>query len=424
MITELTELVEKFKAAYPAADGWQIYVNWPREFRRVLTGMLPEFLEKADHGWEATAPLCRGGVISFDTYDEHGVLIPLDKMQGKLREHGWSGDLTLKIDGEPLALRNYVFPGSERTSTLAVTLMACKDKAVIKRCFNAVARWDAARQNTKSKIAVCGANGINMEPRPALTWDKAVLPAGMADDIRNNVEGFFKSGDLYREIGVPHKRGFLFAGPPGNGKTLTAKILASDQRYSFCWLKLTTRTEDDTVQMAFAQAYKHPPGILLIEDLDRLAKDNNMTMSNILNQMDGLASREGILVIATTNAPEKLDPALVHRPSRFDRVWRMPLPGPEQRLGLLKLRGERFFSEEALRRVAEATGGFSMAYTQEVVTNALILSANEGARPVDGHLDRSLHQIKTQFKNTFAREGLGREEGQPGLGFAVAAGKE
>ncbi|MDO8806292.1 MAG: ATP-binding protein [Elusimicrobiota bacterium] len=85
-------------------------------------------------------------------------------------------------------------------------------------------------------------------------------------------------------------------------------------------------------------------------------------MSNILNQLDGLASGEGVLVMATSNAPEKLDPALVHRPSRFDRIWRFGLPGEEQRLA----------------------------------------------------------QIKGQYKNTWAREGLGKaDDDSPTLGFTM-----
>jgi hypothetical protein len=96
------------------------------------------------------------------------------------------------------------------------------------------------------------------------------------------------------------------------------------------------------------------------------------------------------------------------------------MPGEQQRLGLLRRRGAKFFTEEALASVAGGTNGFSMAYTQEVLSNAMILAANDGVTPADAHLAKSLHQIKSQYKNTFAREGLGREEDQtPHLGFAV-----
>ena len=145
-------------------------------------------------------------------------------------------------------------------------------------------------------------------------------------------------------------------------------------------------------------------------------------MSNILNQLDGLTSGEGVLVLATTNAPEKLDPALIHRPNRFDRIWRLALPGEPQRLTLLRRKAGSYFSEEALTRAAAQSGGFSMAYTQEIITNSLVLAANAGQAPADAHLAASLAQIKGQYKNTWAREGLGKEaDAGPMLGFAAAA---
>src|SRR6185312_14088076 len=100
-----------------------------------------------------------------------------------------------------------------------------------------------------------------------------------------------------------------------------------------------------------------------------------------LNLLDGLKALSGVLVIATCNEPDKLDPALIHRPSRFDRVWRFELPKYEQRLELLRRKGDTFFSESALETAVRRSEGFSMAYVQEIVVSALLECAHDDQPP-------------------------------------------
>jgi SpoVK/Ycf46/Vps4 family AAA+-type ATPase len=105
------------------------------------------------------------------------------------------------------------------------------------------------------------------------------------------------------------------------------------------------------------------------------------------------------MVIATANDPGKLDPALLHRPSRFDRVWTFPLPDEAHRLALLQKRGDAFFSEVALKEAAKRSGGFSMAYVQEIILNALLDAAHCGEAATDRHLFRSLEALKAQRRS-------------------------
>lgn len=145
------------------------------------------------------------------------------------------------------------------------------------------------------------------------------------------------------------------------------------------------------------------------------AKD--VSLSHFLNLLDGLKVLNGVLVIATCNEPEKLDPALLYRPSRFDRMWTFPLPAKEQRLGLLRRRGQDYFSDEAIQEAAEKSHGFSMAYVQEIVVNALLESAHNEAMPTDSDLLRSLETLRSQ-KRSASRKGSTLEE-YDSMGFTL-----
>jgi len=300
--------------------------------------------------------------------------------------------------------------------------MWCRAKAALTELFTRLIRWDESQKDIEGTMAICEPGGLDFQPRPHMSWDDVILPKGLAEEIKGNIQAFFKSSHLYAEMGMPHKRGLLFSGPPGNGKTLTARIIASDRNYRFCWLKLTEQTNDAIVSFCFKYAHEHSPCVLLIEDLDRMTRNGGVTMSNILNQLDGLSSGEGILVIATTNAPEKLDPALVHRPSRFDRIWKFPLPSKTQQLALLKRLGTKYFSNGTIEKVAVASNGFSMAYTQEIITNALLIGLNTSQELNDSHLLLSLDQLKGQYQQTAACEGLGRKDkAEAVMGFGIDA---
>lgn len=206
--------------------------------------------------------------------------------------------------------------------------------------------------------------------------------------------------ETYRGLGVPYRRGFILTGPAGCGKTITLKALANETSAEFVALQTRANLKDHEVAEAFRYAEKHSPAVLILEDLDRLVASPGVSLSYLLNRLDGLQISEGILVVATSNYPDRLDPALLHRPSRFDRIWNFPLPGHRERRLLLDRRGARFFSEAALQRAAAASKGFSMSYVQEIVLNALLISAREGGSPTDEHLAQSLETLRAQRKAT------------------------
>lgn len=240
-------------------------------------------------------------------------------------------------------------------------------------------------------------NGDNI-PVTEHSWDDLVLPPHMARDIRMNVDGFFASPERYAYLGIPHRRGFLFAGPPGCGKTLTLKTLASNIHAKFISVLGTADVDDGMLRNALDLAEEYTPAVVLLEDLDRIIQAKDISLSHFLNLLDGLKVLNGVLVIATCNEPDKLDPALIHRPSRFDRVWRFELPKYEQRLEFLRRKGRTFFSESALETTARRSDGFSMAYVQEIVVSALLECTHDDLPPNDDHLFNSLDTLRKQRK--------------------------
>jgi SpoVK/Ycf46/Vps4 family AAA+-type ATPase len=156
--------------------------------------------------------------------------------------------------------------------------------------------------------------------------------------------------------------------------------------------------DDQCVERAINWAAKQAPAVLILEDLDKLLEAGKCSLVYLLKLLDDLKPPSGVLIIATSNEPDKLDPALIHRPSRFDRVWRFELPKYHQRLALLRKRGRDFFSESAMETAARRSDGFSMAYVQEIVVSALLECMHDDLPPNDDHLFKSLDALRAQRK--------------------------
>ncbi len=258
-------------------------------------------------------------------------------------------------------------------------------------------------------------NGPNL-PKPPVSWDDVILPSGLAEEIRSNVEGFFAGVDNYRRLGLPFRRGLLLTGPPGCGKTMTISALANNVKATFIGVLPRSDVDDQCVERAFDWAVMHAPAVVVLEDLDKLLESRECSLAHFLRTVDVLKPASGILIIATSNAPEKLDQALLHRPSRFDRIWKFPLPRYEQRLALLRKRGETFFSEGAMEEAARKSEHFSMAYVQEIVVNALLSSAHNGDTPGDEALLKSVETLCIQRKEA-SKQGESMDEHET-VGFS------
>ena len=217
------------------------------------------------------------------------------------------------------------------------------------------------------------------------SWEDVILDPAMKQNLIEDVQGFFDNQGLYGQFAVPWKRGIILHGVPGNGKTVSIKALMSslydreDNIPSLYVKSFDTKcqTEQFSIRQIFTQARKSAPCLLIFEDLDSLVGDD--IRSYFLNEVDGLESNDGILMIGSTNHLDRLDPAIAKRPSRFDRKYHFKLPSESERTlyaeywrKKLLRNGTVDFPEELCKTIAQLSEGFSFAYLKELFVMALL----------------------------------------------------
>lgn len=210
------------------------------------------------------------------------------------------------------------------------------------------------------------------------TFDNLILKGNLKETVREDLQQFFASRSLYEEYGVPWKRGILFVGPPGNGKTHAVKAIINALTQPCLYVKsfrAQHNTDEDNIRQVFDRARKSAPCILVLEDLDSLLTAENRSF--FLNELDGFAANVGIVALATTNHPERLDPAILNRPSRFDRKYPFDLPELPERLAYLSMWNSSLkpalqLTEEGLTKLNELTDSFSFAYLKELFLSSMM----------------------------------------------------
>jgi hypothetical protein len=222
----------------------------------------------------------------------------------------------------------------------------------------------------------------------ASSLDDLVLPAALRNELVEDFTTFLAARNDYAQLGVPWKRGVLFLGPPGNGKTHCLRGVLGMLNVPTLYVQsFRSRydTDERNIEAIFDRARRVAPCAVVFEDLDAQITPKNRSF--FLNQLDGFAPNAGLLVLATTNHPEKLDPAIVDRPSRFDRKYHFPLPAAEGRAAFLarwtdRLDADLKLTAEQHAVLVERTEGFSFAYLKELCLSAVLRWMKH--RPADG----------------------------------------
>lgn len=223
-----------------------------------------------------------------------------------------------------------------------------------------------------------------------------ILPPEVWAEIDSNIINFLGSLDIYRAKGLPTKRGVLFEGRPGTGKTLMVKIICSVIDCTRIVVLPDSHWDSDDIYVFYEMASSLAPTIVLWEDIDIAGGEDRDSLTGALLQvLDGPIKLEGVITVATTNRPETLDEALSKRPSRFDRRLEFPLPNPENRLLMLrKFASKLNVDEETLRHIASKADGLTGAALQELVM-AAFMRADGNITTAD--FEKGLEQLR-KFK--------------------------
>ncbi|KAF2876320.1 P-loop containing nucleoside triphosphate hydrolase protein [Massariosphaeria phaeospora] len=211
-------------------------------------------------------------------------------------------------------------------------------------------------------------------------WEDVILDEKMKKALTEVAGKFFDSKDIYDEYGVPWKRGLIFHGPVGNGKTISLKALMHtlyDRKQPVVTLYVKAAPYAYDIRQVFQMARSMTPCLLVLEDIDTIVTSSSR--SYFFNEVDGLENNDGILMIATTNHLDQLDPGLSKRPSRFDRKYLFPWPNKGERAlyaqywqNKLKNKKSIEFPSKLCEAVADITEDFSFAYLKEAFVATLL----------------------------------------------------
>lgn len=232
---------------------------------------------------------------------------------------------------------------------------------------------------------------------------------------------FLKDPAHYLEMGAEPPRGVLLMGPPGTGKTLLARALAGEAGVPFfsisasAFIEVYVGVGASRVRSMFAEAKKRAPSIIFMDELDSIGRvrgtglggghdEREQTLNQILSEMDGFSGHEAVIVLAATNRPDILDPALL-RPGRFDRHVTLELPDRKARKAILEVHTRKvpLAANADLDAIAAGTPGFSGADLKNLVNEAAMAAVRDGAKSVEmTHLDQMRDKVLMGTVRTLA----------------------
>jgi len=235
--------------------------------------------------------------------------------------------------------------------------------------------------------------------RPRTTFADVAGYAGVKQEISEVVD-FLKSPGRFRDIGARIPKGVLLVGPPGTGKTLLARAVAGEAGVPFLsvsgsdFMEMFVGVGASRVRDLFQTARKQAPAIIFVDEIDSIGRkrgaglggghdEREQTLNQMLSEMDGFDHAEGVVMMAATNRPDILDPALL-RPGRFDRQIVVPLPDLEERKPILKVhaRDKRIGPDVDLDVVARGTPGMSGADLANLVNEAALHAVRRNSQVI------------------------------------------
>lgn len=260
-------------------------------------------------------------------------------------------------------------------------------------------------------------SGMEIDEKPSITYDEI---GGLKDQVLETVETVelpLKNPKIFEEVGITPPKGVLFYGPPGTGKTLLAKAVAHETNATFIkivaseFVKKYIGEGSRLVRGVFELAKEKAPAIIFIDEIDAIAakrlqgstsgdREVQRTLMQLLAEMDGFESRGNVGIIAATNRPDILDPALV-RPGRFDRIIEVPVPDEDGKLEILKIHTKNMSLDVDvdLKYIAQNAKSASGADLKSICTEAGMFAIREehhsvSAKNFEDALEKVMHKNK------------------------------
>lgn len=241
---------------------------------------------------------------------------------------------------------------------------------------------------------------INSE-KPDVKFDDVAGVDEAKDEVKEIVD-FLKYPERYIELGAKIPKGVLLVGPPGTGKTLLAKAVAGEASVPFfsvsgsSFIEMFVGVGASRVRDLFEQAKKEAPAIIFIDEIDAIGKSRNsggpmggndereQTLNQLLAEMDGFGTDTPVIVLAATNRPEVLDPALL-RAGRFDRQVLVDKPDYEGRLAILKIHSQdvKLSKSVDMEEIAKATAGLAGADLANIINEAALLAGRQNKKQIE-----------------------------------------
>jgi cell division protease FtsH len=380
----------------PAWRNWLLVVGlvvsvlilfWPRGARSVSELSYTEFLSRVKAGEVATAVIDPGGAVS-------GTL-----------ENG--GDYTTQI---PIALQDPGLAEELRANGVEITGKAEPGATLLSVILSflpfllLIGVWLYIGRRTQRQLAggIGGILGSRAKvydaEAPSTRFSDVAGYEGAKQEISEVVD-FLKNPQRYAKAGAMGPRGVLMVGPPGTGKTLLARAVAGEAGVPFLaitgsgFVELFVGVGASRVRDLFTDAKKRAPAIVFIDEVDAIGQrrgagfatndEREQTLNQLLAEMDGFDRSTGVVVLAATNRPEILDPALL-RPGRFDRHVEIPLPNQKERAAILTVhaKGKTLAADVDFDVVARSTPGFSGADLANLVNEAAIFAVRAGRETI------------------------------------------
>ncbi|MDX1615935.1 MAG: ATP-dependent zinc metalloprotease FtsH [Candidatus Promineifilaceae bacterium] len=359
---------------------------------------------------EAEEVQVNGNKVNVELAD--GTIVSSVKDEGSVIEQ-----LTnLGVTQEVLSETDIFFNDSSARNTLLTIAISLGPVLLLIWIFSRSFRQMQGGGNNIFSFGRSKARNLSGADKPTVTFDDVAGVEEAKEEVREVVQ-FLREPERFIQVGARIPKGVLMVGPPGTGKTLLARAIAGEAGVPFFhisgseFVEMFVGVGASRVRDLFNKAKEHAPAIVFVDEIDAVGRqrgagmggghdEREQTLNQILVEMDGFTNETNIIVIAATNRPDVLDPALL-RPGRFDRKVIVDLPDVRGREAILRIhmRGKPISSEVSVPEMARLTAGFSGADLENLVNEAAIFAARRGRTEVRA----------VDFQDAFERVVMGPE---------------